>query len=200
MLSTRYSVGSLLGAGACNSTPNLSELSPKRTASETGIGGGGITDKICLSIAAQILAAADLFSAANIVSILMWVLEAQVKSVLKESAYCRTSSLSSIFGRAASQRANGNPRTQSASPSLANQRRQHHTVSSGRNRHEAGKLQQNHKLAHEQAWPRVRDAQCASRHSCSSLAVENRVFPKRCTWHAFQASCRLSPPLFPGIM
>lgn len=53
----------------------------------------GFTDKICLSIAAQILAAAALFSAANIVSILMCVLEAQVRSVLKESAYCRMSSL-----------------------------------------------------------------------------------------------------------
>lgn len=66
MLSTRYNVGSLLAAGA---------------------------DKMCLSIAAQILAAAALFSAANIVSMLMCVLEAQVRSVLKESAYCRMSSL-----------------------------------------------------------------------------------------------------------
>lgn len=53
----------------------------------------GFTDKMCLSIAAQILAAAALFSAANIVSMLMCVLEAQVRSVLKESAYCRMSSL-----------------------------------------------------------------------------------------------------------
>ena len=106
----------MLAAGACSSTPTFEK---SRQDEQPGIYGESLTDKMCLSIAAHILAAADLFSAANIVSILMWVLEAQVKSVLRESAYCRMSSLSSIFGRAASQRADGSPRAQIANPSLA---------------------------------------------------------------------------------
>lgn len=94
MLSTRYNVGSLLAAGAYGDTPDVNRACQQvATRVNDNLRWGGFTDKMCLSIAAQILAAAALFSAANIVSMLICVLEAQVRSVFKESAYCRMSSL-----------------------------------------------------------------------------------------------------------
>ena len=85
MLSSRYREGSLVEEEACKQK--------EKAFLHRKLGDLHHTVRMCLSMVAQMLAAAALFSAASIVSMLMCVLDAHVKSVLKDSAYCRMSSL-----------------------------------------------------------------------------------------------------------